>query len=259
MATFAEDTLPPDVVHALLGRSSLRVREWGAASRRGASRPSNEDAYGERGRTAFVVADGMGGRAGGAVASRAAVETLLARLGGEPTAVDWRTVIIETNDEVRRAATDAGVQGAGAAAAALRIVGGRATLVHLGDVRAYRLDDGGATQLTSDHNVANELARARLDPRRLRFHPAELTALTVFFGDPDSAGGFGIRGVNVAPGDRLVLCTDGVHGALGPDGWQAAAGLSSASRLAEALVDAAVAAGSTDDATALVVAVGGRP
>ena len=49
----------------------------------------------------------------------------------------------------------------------------------------------------------------------------------MFFGDPDSASGFGIRSVNVAPGDRLVLCSDGVHGALGPDGWQAVAVLPS--------------------------------
>ena len=258
MPTFAEDTLPPDLVHALLGRSVLRVREWGAASRQGSARSTNEDAYGERHRTAFAVADGMGGRQGGAVAARAAVDALLQRLGGEPGAIDWRAVITESNEAVRRAATAAGLQHTGAAAAALRVAGGRATLLHLGDVRAYRLDDG-ATQLTSDHNVANELARAHLDPTRLRFHPSELAALTVFFGDPDSASGFGIRSVNVAPGDRLVLCSDGVHGALGPDGWQAVAVLPSPTRVAEALVDAAVAAGSTDDATALVVAFeGGR-
>ncbi len=160
---------------------------------------------------------------------------------------------------MRAAAVTAGHERVGAAVAALRVAGGRATLLHLGDVRAYRIGDDGAVQLTSDHNVAQELARARVDPGRLRFHPAELAALTVFLGDADSASGFGVRSVSIAPGDRLVLCTDGVHGRLGPDGWQAVSQIGSPRRLAEALVDAAVAAGSTDDATALVVALGDGP
>lgn len=254
MSTFAEDTLPPDVVRALLGRSRLRVAGWGAASRTGTSRSANEDVAGGRGQ-AFVVADGMGGRAGGAIAARAAVDALLDGLDARG-AVDWRSVVEQANTAVRAAAAAAGLEHVGAAVAALRLAGDRATLLHLGDVRAYRIGDDGAVQLTSDHNVAQELVRARLDPGRLRFHPAELAALTVFLGDADSAGGFGVRSVSIAAGDRLVLCTDGVHGRLGPDGWQAVSGIGSPQRLAEALVDAAVAGGSTDDATALVVALG---
>ena len=256
-STFAEDTLPPELVRALRGEGALRIADWGAATRRGASRRANEDAHGERDRRAFVVADGMGGRPGGALAASVTVEELLGALGTPGRAVDWRQVVDRTNQAVRTAAERAGFDRVGAAVAALRVAAGRATVVHLGDVRAYRLGTDGAVQLTTDHNVAQELVRAHLDPARLRLHPSELAALTVFLGDPDSASGFGVRSVAVAPGDRLVLCTDGVHARLGPDAWHAAARLASPAHVAAALTDAAIAAGSTDDATALVVAFAG--
>ena len=201
----------------------------------------------------FVVADGMGGRPGGALAAATTVTTLLAALARPGGSVDWREAVTSTNDAVRGAAFAAGHERAGAAVAALRVTGGRATLVHLGDVRAYRLGAEGAALLTTDHNVGQELARAHLDPVRLRLHPAEMAALTVFLGDADSASGFGVRSVAVAHGDRLVLCTDGVHARLGPDVWEAVAAITSPRRAAETLVEAAIEAGSTDDATALVV------
>ena len=124
MPTFAEDTLPPDrgprparPIRPSCAVSGVRPRAgFGALDQRGR--------YGERHRTAFAVADGMGGRHGGAVAARAAVDALLERLGGEPGAIDWRSVITESNEAVRRAATAAGLHHTGAAAAALRVAGG---------------------------------------------------------------------------------------------------------------------------------------
>lgn len=251
-STFAEDTLPPDLARSLAGGRSLQVDAWDASSRQGVTRSANEDAFGERDRRAFVVADGMGGRPGGAVAATTAVATLLDALAVPGRAIDWRAVVEATNDAVRRAAAAAGHARVGAAVAALRVAGGRATVVHLGDVRAYRLGADGAVQLTTDHNVGQELTRAHLDPARLRLHPAELAALTVFLGDPGSVNGFGVRNVSVSPGDRLVLCSDGVHARLGPDVWQSVSAMSSPRQIAETLTEAAVAAGSTDDVTALV-------
>lgn len=253
VATFAEDTLPPDVARALLARGGLRAGAWGWVSRRGSGRAVNEDAHGVRDGRAFVVADGMGGRPGGAVAAHAAVGALLDSLAGHG-ALDWSRVTAAANVAVRAAGSAVGHERVGVAVAGLRVAGGRATVMHLGDVRAYRLGTDGAVQLTTDHNVAEELLRVDVHPGALRLNAAELAALTVFLGDVDSAVRFDVRSVTVAAGDRLVLCTDGIHGRLGADVWADVSKLAEPQRIAEHLADAAVAAGSTDDATALVVA-----
>jgi serine/threonine protein phosphatase PrpC len=255
--TFAEDTLPPDVVAALLKRrptAQVGAQEWAASSTRGTSRQENEDAYGARDGRAFVVADGMGGRPGGAAAASAAVEALLDGIGGRAADVDWNAVVAEANRAVIARGQRDGHPRVGAAVVAARAHEGRVTLVHLGDARAYRLRDDGATQLTTDHNIAREVARTRLDAGSLGLGPSALAALTVFLGDPTSADGFAVRSVTMAAGDRLVLCTDGLHAHISPDGWRAAGELDRPDDVASVLVNAAVAAGSTDDVTALVIA-----
>ncbi|MEO5899634.1 MAG: protein phosphatase 2C domain-containing protein [Ilumatobacteraceae bacterium] len=260
--TFAEDTLPPDVVDALLGRrpgTGLGVRGWGASSQRGSARSANEDAFGARGGRVFVLADGMGGRPGGAGAADAAVATLLDDLDTASADVGWDRVVANANRAVIARAVRDGHPRIGAAVVAARVADGRVTILHLGDARAYRLRDGDATQLTSDHNIAAEVERARVDPARIGLASTALSALTVFLGDPGSSDGFGVRSVTMAAGDRLVLCSDGVHAALSPDGWQTAAARTNPEDVAALLVEAAVAAGSTDDATALVIAFGSPP
>lgn len=269
---FDDATLPPDVVR-LFGALPVRhshvvgVSGWGATTAQGTGRQHNEDVWGHRGGRSFVVADGMGGRPGGAAAASTAVAALLDALEQNPSPPDWRRVVATVNEAVRSTARLNGHRRSGAALASLHLAGGRATVLHLGDVRVYRSRSGLSELLTVDHNVREQLARSDLDPRRLSLRPGELGALTGFLGDPRSAEGFGVRTLSVIDGDRLVICSDGVYrrsdaavldrvGSL-PD--QAAADL---------LVTAARQAGSTDDATAMVItmhvdnavaAFGGQP
>lgn len=257
---FDEDTLPPGIVHALGDIRPRRRRTyavtWGAASERGTDRDTNEDAWGQRGGRSFVVADGMGGRDGGADAATAAVGGLLDELAIDRDGVEWPEVIARVNDAVVRHGRTAGHRRVGAAAAALRYRSGRLTVVHLGDVRAFRIRHGQIELLTTDHTLAEELDRAGVPAGRERDRLArrQLAGLTTFFGDPGSSDGFAVRSLSVQPGDRIALCTDGVYRHVPVSAWRQAAQGSSPEGVAELLVGTARANGTTDDATALVVA-----
>ena len=257
---FDEDTLPPDIVRAFGDirpprRETYAVR-WGAASERGADRDTNEDVWGQRAGRSFVVADGMGGREGGAGAAATAVGGLLDELAIDRDGVDWPEAIARVNDAVVRHGRDAGHRRVGAAAAALRYRGSRLTVVHLGDVRAYRLRHGQIELLTTDHTLAEELDRAGVPAGdgRSRLGRHQLAGLTTFFGDPGSSGGFAVRSLSVQPGDRIALCTDGVYRHVPVTAWRQAAQGDSPDEVAEMLVGTARANGTTDDATALVIA-----
>ena len=233
----AEPTLPGDVVRLLGDLPVRRHRQlewrWSAASAMGSARTNNEDAWG-LGRTCFVVADGMGGRDHGALAARAAVGALVDH------GVAWTERMAAANAAVCAAAAG---QRCGCAVAVVDIDGNRATVVHAGDVRVIRVRGERVEALTVDHNLGNELPSLGIHPSTLGRR--ELGALTVYLGDPDSAAAFTQRNVCLRPGDRLAIVTDGVHRVVPPAGYAAVD--------ADALVAAAVAAGTTDDATALVV------
>ena len=159
---------------------------------------------------------------------------------------------------MRASAWSTGVERSGAALAVVELHDARATILHLGDVRIYRLRRNAVEQLTTDHSIGEELARAGLDPARAGLRPAELAALTVYLGDADSADGFSVRTITVDTGDRLVLCTDGAYRPPPPAVWSTVAGAAD-QPAADALVAAAQRAGGGDDATALVVTLGIEP
>lgn len=258
VGTADEATLPPHVARRF-GDVGRRRRpfasSWGTASVRGPRRNENEDACDQRDGRSFAVADGMGGRPGGAAAAATAVTVLLDHLRRSSSPTDWQAIVARTNHAVRERATLDGIERSGAAIAAIHCSASGVTVLHLGDVRVYRLRHGTPEQLTTDHNVAEQLARDDINPARLGLRAGELAALTGYLGDEDSATDFAVRGLSVLDGDRLVACTDGVHRHLDETVWQAIDSLDD--RAAAALVvDAALRAGGTDDATALVLSLG---
>jgi serine/threonine protein phosphatase PrpC len=259
IATYDEATVPSDVVRlfgdlAVPSRRRCVASSSGAASACGSARHQNEDTYGSRSERVFVVADGMGGRPGGALASATAVATALELLGQREGIPDWRAVVSAVNDAVRTAATAAGHLRSGAALGLVALYGSRATIVHLGDVRIYRSRRGAVERLTIDHTIDDELSDAGFDVRRAGLRPAELAALTVYLGDANTAQRFALRTIGVEPDDRLVVCTDGVHRHREPVPGDLHGRPDSV--VAKALVDGAIANGSTDDATAVVVTLG---
>jgi len=244
---------------ATLAAFPLGVVAWGAASSPGVRRRVNEDTWGRRG-DVFVVADGMGGRGGGALAARTAVDRFLERLDGPDGRPDWRQIVEQVNADVLRTANERGIDRVGTTLLAAAIGGPLVTLVHLGHSRAYRLsrarDDGRLDLLTHDHNVRSELLAAGLDVRDYRERGVALHGLTSFIGLEHDVLRVDVLAVPARTGDRVLLCTDGVHRQLDDDQLRTVLATRTARDAAEELVAAADRAGGRDNATAVVVEIG---
>ncbi len=246
-----ETTITTEAFDKLTARRTVVPTDIAGASKQGARRKRNEDAWGFRGSVAFVVADGMGGRAGGDTAARAAVEALLGELCRD--SIDWPTMIASVNEQVARVAVRRGFESVGAVAIGMRCRADRVTLVHVGDARAYRVRDGLVQQLTRDHSVAEAIAALGVRRSESGLQPRQLAAVTSYFGDASSSDEFSVHELTAYPGDRIILTSDGVHDWIDAEAWAAAAGKSSARDAAESLVGSAKSNGSGDDCTALIV------
>lgn len=211
------------------------------ASATGSSRASNQDRVAHAARR-VVLADGMGGRQGGEVAAQIVTDTVLERRAEGP-----RRAIQRANARIQERARTQGPSGMGTTVLVVDQPDADAANVvvaWVGDSRLHRIRDGEALLVTRDHTWEALLLELGTDPvdAAERRHVLTRAVGTQPQVDVD------LCTFEVRPGDRLVLTSDGVHGALGPT---EIARLSDGG--AAALVDAAVAAGTRDDATAAVV------
>lgn len=247
-------------VAAVLGGTGLVVRS-GLATHVGRVREHNEDDALARGRV-FVVADGMGGHAAGEVASAIAVATL-GELADRPSIhpEDVLAQLRTANDRIlATGARHPERAGLGTTATGLALVTAGGTdhwaVFNVGDSRVYRLLDGRIRLLTVDHSEVRELVEAgHLTAEEARRSPLRNVVTRWLGRDPCPAPD--IRVFPPAPGERFLLCSDGLSNELGEE--QVAELLGAAAdpgACAAALVDAAVAAGGRDNVTALVVTVG---
>lgn len=235
-------------------------------------RRRNEDAYyvDPRGQV-FAVLDGMGGQAGGELASSIAAEAIadfFATIANDPDAtwpyaLDLRRPLIENqldaairmaNRRIRAQRSEA-FAAMGTTVASLALAGprGEAVLAHVGDSRVYRLRAGELTQLTRDHSLY-ELLRAdgvALPPLSEFIHANVITRAL----GPNEDERPELGRVALAPGDRFLLCTDGLSGDLGTEQIAALLGRGTVEEAAEALIHGAYEAGSRDNITAVVVEV----
>jgi serine/threonine protein phosphatase PrpC len=204
--------------------------EFAQATDRGRVRDHNEDYVGcalpeapEREQThgwLFALADGVGGHEKGEVASRTAVETLLAefrRAGRDQPLRSLLPRLVQSANEKVFEAGLAGKQRGGAqmattlVACALRY--DRAVVSHVGDSRCYAIRDGRATALTRDHTMVGEQARLGLISEREAAEAETRHVLTRSLGNAMFVGADTAEHILVA-GDALLLCSDGLHGAL---------------------------------------------
>lgn len=187
------------------------------ASHSGKNREHNEDAYGFDVRHGVAaVADGMGGFERGEVASRTAIEALLAAAtAGQPLDAAFRAA----HDEVRRLAKPTSGEKIGSTAVAAVVVDDTLHIGWAGDSRAYLLRNGNLRRLTHDHSLVAELARhGVITEAEAQTHPNRNVitrglGLTMKGKDSD-AGPAETLAVPLESGDRLLLCTDGLHGFL---------------------------------------------
>lgn len=230
--------------------------QWAVATHQGRVRRNNQDAVypatsgsGE-GPVLVVVADGMGGHVGGEVASRLAVEHAVATPG---TVVE--RVLAGNTAVFEEALRNPSLAGMGTTMTLVELgVDGVARFAHVGDSRAYLMRDGNLSQLTADHTVVAEHVRAgRLTAEEATNHP-QRSMLTRALGlTPDvEVDAFDLT---LQPGDRLLVCSDGVTSMLDDAAIGVALGNATAEESVWKLVEEANRAGGHDNITAVVVDV----
>lgn len=229
-------------------------------------RANNEDAIAARPELGlFAVADGLGGYEGGEIASAIALDTiaeLVRRTAGDadvtwPYKLDPARSLDENelmiairlaNERIERQRTGR-LDQMGSTVALVRLVGDRAVIAHVGDSRVYRLRGGALAQLTIDHSLVSQMIAAGMQPdAAFPWRHVITRALGMASAEPD------VHTEVVRPGDVYLVCSDGLYEPLS-DETMAALLDAPPEAACRALVDAAYAAGSRDNISAVVVRV----
>ncbi len=229
---------------------------WATGSHKGMVREQNEDAVfptssGETEDSAvLVVADGMGGHVAGEVASRIAINaSASADLSpGDRVAAGNRAI----REEVAR---EPSLEGMGTTMTLLVIDGDRGVFGHVGDSRAYIMNEAGQfLQLTSDHTVAAEyVAIGQLSPEEAAVHPhrhmlTRTLGLTRFVNVDEIPIDFEV-------GDKILICSDGLTEMVPDDEIAEILSDGTPEEAVWALIEKANAAGGVDNITVIVVHV----
>ncbi len=239
--------------------------DWVGALEPPATRPGIDGAY--------LVADGLGGHQRGEVASALAGQTILDAFftrrrsspsNAPPPPAPLEDILADllqdansriyvlgmTGESMHRDPERAGM---GTTVTVALLAGDALTIGHVGDSRAYLLRDGALTQLTDDHTlVAQRVLEGVLDPLEIARHPLR-NILTQALGIGEKVTPF-IRTHRLRPGDRLLLCSDGLYTALGDSALARIIAAAPGCREAvDTLIDEALAADGSDNTTALLV------
>jgi len=243
------------------------VEVW-TATHVGCRRPVNEDALCAEelagGRAwLLTVADGMGGHAGGEIASRVAVGSLAGHVkaalrdGALPGTGAARSLLAEAVSGANRAvcgaaADGAGPVGMGTTLVAVLVTEGWATVAHVGDSRAYLFRSGNLRRLTEDHSLVAALVRTGdLAEDQVSHHP-QRHVLTKALGGSRGARA-DMTQLELQPGDLIMLCSDGLTGPVGEEELAAvlseAAARDAVDQAPERLVELANSRGGPDNVT----------
>ena len=266
--------------------------DLGAASHQGHVRENNEDSYlvirfgrslenlltnvdheflnrnySSRG-YGMLVADGMGGMAGGEVASRLVLTKLIELLVDTSDWVlalqrehDVMTVLermtdrfLQLDETVRNeAASDQTLQGMGTTLTVAGVLGSDLIVGHVGDSRAYLLRDDALKQLTTDHTLAQALIDAGVANRDDPASRSMRHVLTAAVGSLGEQVDPQVQRFKLQPGDQLLLCTDGLTETVEDDTIaQVLRDAESAQTACQSLVDLALAGGGVDNVTVVV-------
>jgi len=233
---------------------------YAARSDIGLTRANNQDsAY--AGPHLLVVADGMGGHAGGDIASSVALAHLAPlddeAVGADEAAESLELALEAAHEELLdRVADDPQLAGLGTTITALLRSGDRLVLGHIGDSRAYLLRGGQLEQVTVDHTFVQYLVDSgKLDAEAAERHPQRSLLLRVL-GDVELAGGLDISARKAEVGDRWLLCSDGLSSVVSV-GTLANTLLDvlDPGECADALVELALRGGGPDNVTCIVADV----
>ena len=227
--------------------------KYAVLSDRGLVRPTNQDAYMVMD-SAAAVADGMGGHEAGEVASHLAIAEAGRLLAGNPRRpkAALTKAFAAANAAVRKASRPPDRAAMGSTLTAVLVQSGRAWVGHVGDSRVYLLREGKLEQLTEDHSLVADLVKSgTLSAEEARTHPRR-HVITRAVGShmvirPD------IFSLPVLPGDRLILCTDGLTNHVDGRGLAKLAGETDLPSACRKLVEAAKTGGGSDNITVIII------
>lgn len=240
------------------------VKASAAVSHVGRIRSNNQDS-GYAGRTLFLVADGMGGHAGGDVASAIATR----RIADADADYDSTTeaaaalegALVAANRQLAATVADhSELTGMGTTVSAMILQGDRVVISHIGDSRIYLLRSGELSQISTDHTFVQRLVDAgRITAEEAMVHPRRSVLMRVL-GDVEASPEIDSMVLDTRAGDRWMLCSDGLSGVVAFDEilelMSADAG---AKQVADRLVKASLDGGAPDNVTVVVVDIGEPP
>ena len=229
---------------------------YASATHRGRVRNNNEDAHWPEtagqgpGPFVLMVADGMGGAVAGEVASQLAVAEAQAADGLPSERLAKANAVV-----FERSLAEPELAGMGTTLTLVELrPEGVAHLAHVGDSRAYLWHDGEFEQITDDHTVvAEQLAAGRITEGDIPNHP-QRSMLTRVLGI-SSAIEVDTLDLKLDPGDRLLICSDGLTNMIEDQAVASLLGVGAPEEVAWNLIEAANRAGGHDNITVIVVVV----
>lgn len=231
------------------------ILRYAARSNVGLVRAKNDDsAY--VGQYLAVVADGMGGHAGGDVASASTVLDLI-HLDHAGYKDDAGTHLA---DEIQSANSllselvhvDPKLAGMGTTVTALLLSGNRLAYAHIGDSRAYRLKDGVFAQMSTDHTfVQRMIDEGRMTEAEAEVHPHKNVLMRVL-GDVDASPELDLKYFDTEVGERWLLCSDGLNFVRHEMIEEVIRHTKNLATAADTLIELTLAAGSPDNVTVVV-------
>ena len=189
-----------------------------AASDIGKHRSSNQDS-GYAGYQLFFVADGMGGHAGGDIASAISSQRIALtdnKYDSAEEAIETlKQGVLEANGMLNETVKEhPELEGMGTTFSGMLIHGDQIITAHIGDSRIYRVRDGEVTQITTDHTFVQRLVElGRITPEEALVHPRRSVLMRVL-GDVQGEPELDIALFDAQVGDRWMLCSDGLSGVV---------------------------------------------
>jgi protein phosphatase len=237
------------------------VSQSAAVSHVGKVRSNNQDS-GYAGHFLFVVADGMGGHAGGDIAS--AITTKRVMEADQPyqspqdAEFALQAALIAANSQLADTVFEhSELTGMGTTVSALVVLDDQVAIAHIGDSRIYLLRDGELTQITTDHTFVQRLVDSgRITEQEAAVHPRRSVLMRVL-GDVESSPEIDTSILATHEGDRWLICSDGLSGVVSNNAIASALSSgASAKQVAERLVKESLDAGAPDNVTIVVVDIG---
>ncbi|MFM9876997.1 MAG: PP2C family protein-serine/threonine phosphatase [Rhodoglobus sp.] len=229
-----------------------------AVSHVGKVRANNQDS-GYAGQYLFVVADGMGGHAGGDVASAIAVKRIAEtdRLYTSANDAEFalQSALLAANSLLAETVFEHGeLTGMGTTVSGLLRVGNQVAIAHIGDSRIYLFRDGELSQVTNDHTFVQRLVDSgRITADEAAVHPRRSVLMRVL-GDVDASPEIDTTVVDTRPGDRWLICSDGLSSYVSEDKITTVlATLPGATEAAARLVKESLDQGAPDNVTVVLV------